>query len=148
MLWRCLRKTSSIESIFPIVNRGPFRKCMPIRNTSCPMHYCFSSASSETSPPGDMIEEQNGRREYNPILLGPHRPSQYRPRIVNSVLHPLPGTPISSMRYIWMVAVFGFGFSCIQSFYEINKYYHEHGHRYENGWNVFHYHHKKGTLYE
>ncbi|KAF8817797.1 hypothetical protein IE077_000110 [Cardiosporidium cionae] len=148
MLRRFLPKASSIEQIFPIINWGPSIKFMRTSNNLWPMYHCFSSASLRKSPPVDMIDEQNGRCEYNPLLFESPRPYQYCPRVVNSVLHPPPGIPISSMRYIWIVAVFGFCFSCIQSVYELNKYYREHGHRYEKGWNIFHYHHKKGTLYE
>ncbi|EPT26037.1 hypothetical protein TGME49_312160 [Toxoplasma gondii ME49] len=79
------------------------------------------------------------------MLVAKPRPTQYQTEICNQATNVQPGVEKDPTKGIIAMCVLLFAVPCIHTKLELSKYYSEHGHRYETGWNVFHYDSAKNT---
>ncbi|CBZ55152.1 conserved hypothetical protein [Neospora caninum Liverpool] len=79
------------------------------------------------------------------MLVAKPRPTQYQTEICNQATNVQPGVEKNPTKGIIALCVLLVAVPCIHTKLELSKYYSEHGHRYETGWNLFHYDAGKNT---
>lgn len=94
-----------------------------------PRYTVAGHGSRYTHEPGDY-----------PEMSGYHfPPTAYNPQWENLVQRPPPGKPIDNLRFVWIAMGVMLFVGTALPIYSHKAYMTEHGHRYKDGWDVFHY---------